>query len=119
MRDEHEISLVEAQEWLAAQAAVLIDVREAGEFDEIRIPGAVNQPVSSFDTAAVLELAGERKIIFSCRSGPRADNMHQLFVASTGRPAFCLQGSIMGWQAAGLPLEYGAQQPQSMQQQGI
>ncbi|MBI3548240.1 MAG: rhodanese-like domain-containing protein [Elusimicrobia bacterium] len=53
--------------------AVLIDVREPGEFSGERMPGSVNLPLSRLETDAV-RLPRERPIIVLCRSGRRSED---------------------------------------------
>lgn len=100
-----QIPPAKAQFLVGGGQAVFIDVRERGEYDEVHIPGAVLIPLSAFDADAVLSAAGGKDIIFLCRSGKRADSICGWFTQATGRPAACLEGSMLAWQAAGLPVE--------------
>ena len=56
---------------LQADTILLVDVREAHEFEAGHIPGSVLVPLSIFDIAAIPEVAG-RRIVLSCRSGRRS-----------------------------------------------
>lgn len=109
---DHEISCEQAEKWLGTDAAVLVDVREEHEFSEMRVPGAVNHPLSCFDPQVVIDLAAGRKIVFMCRSGKRADDIRQYFAGHTGQDAWCMAGSMLGWHQAGYPVESG--QPESI-----
>ena len=98
------ISPEEAQDRAQRGEAVLIDVREPDELAVVAIEGAVNVPMSSFDSAAVIDAAGDKEIVFFCKMGGRAINVWQYFTKSTGREAMCMTGSITAWAAKGLPV---------------
>ncbi|MFN3827434.1 MAG: rhodanese-like domain-containing protein [Micavibrio sp.] len=94
----------EAREWQKSGRAVLVDVREPVELAAVAIEGAVNVPGSCFNCEDVLAAAGDKEIVFFCKMGGRAMQAHQYFTSSTGRQAVCMDGSITGWAAAGLPV---------------
>ena len=54
---------------LERNAALLIDVREPGEFAREHIAGAQSLPLSAFD---VSKLPRDRKIVLCCQSGARS-----------------------------------------------
>ena len=56
---------------LASESILLVDVREAHEFEAGHIPGSVLVPLSSFEIADIPDAAG-RRIVLSCRSGRRS-----------------------------------------------
>lgn len=102
------VSPTEAREWIKAGHAVLIDVREPEEFQREHISGAVLHPASSFDSMAVEQIAGGKPIIFQCASGMRAMKVCEKFITETKAAenmVYLLKGSLMGWKAAGLPVE--------------
>jgi rhodanese-related sulfurtransferase len=81
----------------------LIDVREVDEHEAGRIGG---------DRLIVLgELAGraeeidrDKPVVFYCRSGARSAMAAQAF-AGAGFDAHNMEGGLLEWDAAGLPLE--------------
>lgn len=82
----------------------LIDVREPGEWRQMRIPGAINVPLSrlpqSLDT-----LPRDRKIVLYCLSGARSASAFQ-HCQKSGVPVEAhIGGGITAWRLAGLPLE--------------
>jgi rhodanese-related sulfurtransferase len=78
----------------------LIDVREPGEYDAERIPGAMLFPLSTFDPQA---LPKNVDIIFQCGTGKRsAMAVAKAQAAGLGHSAH-LTGGIQSWKAAGLP----------------
>lgn len=102
------VSPEQVQEWLEGKEIVLVDVREPDEWNEEHIEGAMLVPLSAFDPQVILEQAGEELgIVFYCKVGGRADRVCQYFVQATGRAATCMEGSILGWKAQGLPTVAG------------
>jgi rhodanese-related sulfurtransferase len=82
--------------------AVLIDVREPGEFGSERIHGASLHPLSTFD-AKTLPVDKTRDIVFHCGSGKRSmDALKRCEAAGVPITAH-VKGGLMAWKAAGLP----------------
>ncbi len=82
--------------------ALLIDVREPDEYAAMRIHGALNFPLSTFDPQALPDHAG-RTVVFQCGSGKRsATAVQRCQAAGLGFDAH-LAGGIMAWRGAGLP----------------
>jgi rhodanese-related sulfurtransferase len=83
--------------------ALLIDVREAGEYAREHIEGARLAPLSSF---AGEDFRDERQkaAVFYCRSGGRTRANAALLLSKGFREAYELSGGIMAWKAAGLPV---------------
>ena len=98
----HELTPEEVQKHLQNHQCLLIDVREPGEYEAERIPGALLYPLSEFDPAA-LPLEGGRRIILHCGTGKRSQRaaglIHDAGVAETTH----LKGGINAWKAAHLP----------------
>ena len=72
---------------------VLVDVREPHEFAAGHIPGAVSQPLSTFDPSA---LPQGKRVVFSCAAGVRS--VRALEFAQGGRSRYprALQGRLQG-----------------------
>jgi rhodanese-related sulfurtransferase len=85
--------------------AVLIDVREQIEFDEVRVPGATLIPLSEFATRYT-EMPKDQEIVLICAGGVRSAQAAQ-FAAQHGFKLTNLEGGIKAWQAEGLPVEFG------------
>lgn len=86
------------------QGATLVDIREPNEYARVRIPGAINLPLSRLQDA---DLAPDRKrpILFHCRSGARTRiNADQLAAKAGDREAFVVAGGLNAWRRAGLPV---------------
>jgi len=56
---------------LETSSILLVDVREAHEFEAGHIPGSVLVPLSIFNISDIPDAAG-RRIVLSCRSGRRS-----------------------------------------------
>lgn len=90
--------------WLDGAEAMVIDVREAGEFARERLPGSELVPLSRFDPSQVPD-AGGKKLVMHCRGGTRSVQACQKLVAArTSAEVWYLDGGIEAWKAAGLPI---------------
>ena len=94
------------QQGLAHGSLVIVDVREANEFEAGHIPGALLNPLSVFDPAT-LPVGDGKRIVLSCRSGKRsltaAGLAHAAGVAIDAHYA----GGMLDWVAHGGPVETG------------
>lgn len=82
---------------------LLVDVREAHEFEVGHIPGAVLFPLSTF-VPDDLPDPGDRRIVFSCRSGKRSQTAIAQ-AAAAGLPwREHYEGGILDWIEAGEPV---------------
>jgi len=95
------ISPARAKE-LTDQGAILIDIREAGEFASESIPGARNHPLSRLGHAA-LDAPGP-VVVFLCKSGARTRMNAAALRSCVEAEAYILDGGIDAWKAAGLPI---------------
>lgn len=88
--------------------ALLVDVRTAAEFEEAHIEGSVLHPLSALDAGVIAKLAaGKSACVLICRSGGRARKAAEK-LAANGFAATCvLDGGVMAWETAGLPLVRG------------
>jgi rhodanese-related sulfurtransferase len=84
--------------------ALLVDVREAWEWEERRIPGALLLPLGELPDR-IAELPEDRDIYVHCRMGGRSQRAVD-FLRGAGRPrAANVRGGIDAWEEAGLPVE--------------
>ncbi|MGW5271032.1 rhodanese-like domain-containing protein [Streptomyces sp. NPDC004044] len=87
--------------------AVLLDVRERGEWDAGRAPGAVHAPLSGLVTGAALpKTAQGRPLVVICRSGNRSQKAAAL-LSARGADAVDVKGGMKQWAAAGHPVVGG------------
>ncbi len=94
-----------AKDWLDAGEAIFIDVREAQELQEVRIPGALHNPMSAFDPDAVPN--DGKKVVFVCAMGMRSQQVGQ-YLLNTEKlsEAYNLTGGTSSWAQLGLPFEH-------------
>jgi rhodanese-related sulfurtransferase len=88
---------------LTAGAVRLIDVRTEEEVAEGLIPGAEHIPLERFDPGA-LDLSDGRAVVLYCRSGRRSQIAGEKLAAALGQSVEHLEGGILAWEAAGLPI---------------
>ena len=94
----------------------VLDVRTPAEFESVHIPGSYNLPLDQLGAHRGVLGAGTRPLVLVCRSGNRAREA-QVLLHSAGREALeILEGGLIAWEQAGLPVERG-QQRWSMERQ--
>ncbi len=80
---------------------MLIDVRQPGEWDIVRIPGAVLIPLDRLrDGRASAELAavaGDRSIVLHCKSGGRSAEALKIARAAGFSASVHLAGGVLAW----------------------
>ncbi len=88
----------------------LIDVRTPVEFREIHAEGARLVPLDRLDPKAVLAerngTAGEPLYVI-CRSGSRAKQACERFLAAGHDNVVSVEGGTLAWEQAGLPVKRG------------
>jgi rhodanese-related sulfurtransferase len=85
---------------------LLIDVREASEFDVVRAPGAVLVPTSTFMTR-VDELPADRPLLVICQVGGRSAAVTGYLVRAGRTDVSNVAGGMEAWENAGLPVRRG------------
>ena len=88
--------------------ALVLDVRDPGEFGAGHILGARNVPLERIGPQGDLKEVGkkkERPLIVYCDSGARAVKAAAALRAQGFTQMFTLSGGLGAWQAAGLPVE--------------
>jgi rhodanese-related sulfurtransferase len=97
--DLHRLILERAQ-------VLLLDVRTPQEYAGGRIPGSMNVPVKELaQHAEAIREKGADKVVVYCASGPRALAAQELLTKAGVPNVLHLQGDMMGWRAAGLPVD--------------
>ena len=91
-------------------AALLVDVRESGEFEALRAPDAVLLPLSTF-MAHIDRLPRDRRLLLICRSGVRSLTAGGMLVQHGFRSVANVEGGMIAWQQAGLPTRSGPPAP--------
>jgi len=112
-RQLQEINAVTLKKWLERDKALLIDVREPGEFFSEHIPGAKLMSLSRFDPTVIAQ-DNNKKIVFQCQSGKRSATAAQKMFDLGVNEVFHLQGGLPTWKAAGYPTKVNKNAPISM-----
>lgn len=86
-------------------APYILDVRSPIEFESERIDGAVNVPLDMLD-AHLEEIPAQSDLVVVCRTGVRATIAAET-LARVGRRARVLEGGVLAWRRARLPLREG------------
>jgi rhodanese-related sulfurtransferase len=81
----------------------LVDVRTDEEYAAGHIAGARHIPLEQLQEAAA-ELDRGRRLVLYCRTGDRSGMAAEAFRAS-GWDAVSMEGGLVAWAEAGLPLE--------------
>jgi rhodanese-related sulfurtransferase len=89
---------------------ILLDVREANEFAEVRAPGAVLVPTSTFMTR-VEELPVDRPLLVVCHLGGRSAAVAGYLIRAGRTDVVNVAGGMDAWEHAGLPVRRGAVEP--------
>ena len=102
------IDVTEAERRLREDPAgpILLDVREANEFAEVRAPGAVLVPTSQFQ-ARVGELPADRPLLVVCHLGSRSAAVAGFLVRAGRTDVVNVAGGMDAWEKAGLPVLRG------------
>lgn len=104
-----EVFAREAQAKLEAGGALLVDVRDLWEYEEVRAPGARLIPLDEFPRRYG-ELPQDQDLLIICHSGFRSAQATN-FLLRHGYPrAANVVGGMEEWEVAGLPVEHGAPQ---------
>jgi len=84
------------------EGALLLDVREVGEWSEGHAPGAVHVPMGQL-AGRIDEVPTDRTVVCVCRVGGRSMAVaNDLAVA--GYDVHNLEGGMLAWELAGLPV---------------
>lgn len=94
-------------EKMQKEGALLVDIREAGEYTQMHIPGSQLVSLSRFGMSE-LALAPDQKVVYFCAGGNRtAANATRLAEKAGKHDAYVMAGGIGAWRQAGLPVESG------------
>ncbi len=99
------ITPTEAVRLINREKAVVIDVREPGEYAVSHIAGSRNVPIGRLEVAPELPKNKTLPVILVCASGKRASAAAKALVVKGHARAVVLGGGIDAWKAANLPIE--------------
>ena len=99
-----ELDVITARELLEQGQADLIDIRDGGEREQLRIPESRWMPLTGL--AAGLKGDPDKGIgIFHCQSGRRTHNNKGQLAGVGYAETYVLNGGIKAWKEAGYPTE--------------
>ena len=106
------IDVAEADRRLREDATrpILVDVRESNEFEEVRAPGAMLVPMSTFAGRAG-ELPTDRPLLVVCHLGGRSAAAAGFLIRSGRTDVVNVTGGMDAWERAGLPVRRGTPAP--------
>ena len=105
-----------AHDWINADKAVLIDVREPDEYIKEHIPEAHLVPLSGFNPDD-FPRDHDKIAVFHCRSGGRTEAAAPQILQTGFSEVWQLEGGIQGWRSAGFPVNENAKAPISIMRQ--
>jgi rhodanese-related sulfurtransferase len=86
----------------------LLDVRTAGEYETMHIPGAYNVPLDTLgEHADEIRASVGAPVVLICQSGNRARQAESALKECTMRNVHVLEGGMNGWLAAGEAVNRG------------
>lgn len=105
----YEIETVKAGDADRQKGMLFLDVRTPAEFEEAHIDGSALHPLTSLDAGKVKAMAeGKEGCLVVCRSGNRARQAAEKLAAAGVSRVCVLDGGVLAWEAAGMPLKRGA-----------
>lgn len=101
-----DIGTLEATRLMNSGNALVLDIRDTGEFNGGRIPKSKNIPLAEIDKR-VDEIAKfkDKPVIVTCRSNSRAGTAAKLLKQRGFGDVYQLDGGFLAWQQASLPVE--------------
>jgi rhodanese-related sulfurtransferase len=102
---DSETAEVDVDQLAAAGEAVVVDVREPGEYVQGHVPGAVLMPMGQL-SGRMAELDRGAPVYLICASGNRSQAMTDVLRAA-GFDARSVAGGTRAWIESGRPVEEG------------
>lgn len=100
-----ELNPNEAIQLINRENALVLDVREEGEFRDGHIVDARHIPLGSLEKRLEeLSAYKDQPVLVSCRSGHRSANACGLLKKNGFNKIYNLRGGMIAWQNAGLPV---------------
>jgi len=108
-RAVRQVDAAEARRLWAAQAVVVLDARNSGDYAQDHIPGSLSLPyweLSSAYPAVAARLPHDRPLLITCYGSECGLSMRlaKRLLADGYRDLIVLRGGIAAWEAAGYPL---------------
>ena len=105
-RQSNEVGTLEAIQLINRRDAVVVDVREAGDYASGHIMNAKNIPEAQLgERLKELEKFKSRPIIINCNTGNRSAIASGVLRRGGFNEVFSLRGGVSAWRQANMPLE--------------
>ena len=105
-RQTHEVGAFEAVQLINRRDALVLDVRDTGDYAAGHITHARHIAEAQLkDRMKELDKYKSRPIVVACKTGSRAPVVTGLLRKQGYTEAFALRGGIAAWQQASLPLD--------------
>jgi rhodanese-related sulfurtransferase len=99
------LSASAATQLINRRNAVVVDVRESGEYAAGHLPQAKHAPLGELQgKAGSLAKNKETPIILVCQTGQRAGRAQAVLKQAGYSEVYSLEGGLAAWQQAGLPV---------------
>ena len=103
---QREIGAMEAVQMMNRKDAVVLDVREQGEFSNGHISGSKHIPLGALEKRADdLKKFAKKPIVVVCASGARSRGACATLKKLGFEDVYLLSGGLGAWQQASLPVE--------------
>jgi rhodanese-related sulfurtransferase len=99
-----EIDVAELERLMAEGDVRLLDVREAWEFQRVRVPGAVNVPLGQL-VAEAPNLPRDKRYAVICQSGHRSLSATDYLLGRGFEGTVSVKGGTGQWTITGRPVE--------------
>jgi thioredoxin 1 len=90
--------------YLQDNNALLIDVREYGDYRKSRIKNAINIPFTKGLDAAADTINKEKSLFIYCYAGGRSKKAASFFYDKGFRKLYSMKGGMIGWKAERMPV---------------
>lgn len=99
------LSPAQATQLINREDAIVVDVREAGEYSAGHIPDARHIPLGDLaKRAGELEKFKDKPVILNCQSGARSASACSVLSKAGFARVHNLEGGIAAWEQAGMPI---------------
>ena len=106
MGGSREIGTLEATRLMNTGNALVLDIRDTGEFNGGRIPKSKNIPLSEIGKRVdEISKFKDKPVIVTCRTNNRASSAARLLKQHGFADVYQLSGGFGAWQQASLPVE--------------
>lgn len=90
--------------------AVILDVRELDEFQQVRVPGSLFIPMSQIG-ARLQDVPRDRPVLVLCAAGSRSQQVTGFLLQNGWEDVGNIAGGITAWERLGLEVARGPLQP--------